>query len=505
LSGYDDYLIIGNRHAVAVTARLTFTRNDGSGTTRDVVVPATGRLTLRVGDEPGIGTEDVSMAVQSTDAAHPLDADHSVYWGSGWQAGRSTEGVSPSQTWYFAEGSIGYFEEWITLFNPTTSAQDVWIGFYGPSGGLYSQWTHIEPGPGRTKIRVRDLIGSTDNGTRIWCAVPIVAERTMTWQLGADEREGHSSPGSPIGSTTWYFAEGDTGFSTYLALLNLDATQANVRVEYLHENGTAYTQNVTVPAYSRATVAPLAGMPLGSFGYRITSTTGESIVAERSMYGGTNWTLGTSGVGTPTTSTTWFFEEGTTGSFWDTYILLANPSASTANVSLKFTRDDGAVFVSTLALAPNQRQSVLVDTVAGMSSANFRTEVTSNVGIVAERATYWPGASGSSALAASLTSTASSSDATASSTEPSLGFNPYTTRPPHAGRQPALYHVVTRGEPGGELERELAAQAAADQTDSSASPSAATAGPAAATTPGATTNAVSGTWYGAHLTGGRRP
>jgi YD repeat-containing protein len=505
--GYDDYIIIGNRHAVNVTARLTFTRNDGTGTTRDVVIPASGRLALHVADEPGIGTGEVSMVVQSTDPAHPLDADHSVYWGSGWQAGRSTEGVSPSQVWYFAEGSTGYFEEYLTLFNPSPAATDVWLGFYSTGGAIYGTWQHIEPGPGRTKIRVRDLIGNNDHGIRIWAYTPIVAERTMTWQLGADEREGHSTPGTNTGSTTWYFAEGDTGFDTYLALLNLDATPAHVQIDYLHANGTAYSSTVDIPAYARATVHQPSWLPAGSFGMRITSVNGQSLVAERSMYGGTNWTLGTGGVGTPTLSTLWYFEEGATGAFWDTYILLANPSGTTANVSIAFVRDDGGVYWANVQVAPNQRQSVLVDAVPGVTAANFRTEVHSDTPIVAERATYWPGSSGSAALAASLTSTtrdASSSATTTSASEPSLGFNPYTTRQARPQTVPTRYHTVTEGDPGGDRERALAAQSPDPTADSSAAPAAATSGTTTAT-PAATINAVSGGWYGAHLTGGRHP
>jgi hypothetical protein len=317
-----------------------------------------------------------------------------VYWGANLQAGRSTEGVSPSQTWYFAEGSVGYFEEYITIFNPSPAAADVWLGFDGPWGPVGSTWQHIEPGPGRTKIRVRDLIGTSDHGTRIWATTPVVVERTMTWQVGADEREGHSSPGSPVGATTWYFAEGDTGFSTYLALLNLASTTATVRVDYLHQNGTVYPQTVTIGANLRTSVTPPPSVPAGSFGYRITSTTGEPIVAERSMYGGANWTLGTSGVGQSSLTNVWFFEEGGTASIWDTFILLANPGSTTANVWIAFIRDDGALYWQFVAVAPGQRQTVSVDGVPGVTSAGFRTEVRSDVPIIAERATYWPATTG---------------------------------------------------------------------------------------------------------------
>jgi hypothetical protein len=502
LPGYDDYLLIGNRWAQPITARLTYTRSDGSGTTHDVVVPASSRITVHLPDEPGVAGEEVSMAVQSTDTAHPLDADHSVYWGPNWQSGRSTEGVSPSQVWYFAEGSTGYFDEYLTFFNPSSTPVDVWMGFYGTNNGFFSQWVHIEPGPGRTKIHVNPLFPATDFGTRIWASVPIVVERTMTWALGADQNtqvEGHSSPGSPVGSNTWYFAEGDTGFATFLALLNLDNATSSVHIEYLHANGTAYPVDVTIPPYSRATVSPPGWLPLGSFGYRITANT--QLVAERSMYGGTNWTLGTNGVGATTPRALWYFSEGSTGSFWDTYILLSNPSTTTtANVWLAFIRDDGQLFWQFVAVAPNQRQSVLVDTVPGVTAAIFRTEVRSDQPVMAERTTYWPGSSQSAAFAAMM-STAPTGEAGVVSSEPSLGFNPYTTRRPRAPANLDLYHVVTQGDPASDTARALAAAPADDGTTKTKGGTIKT----LSTSPtGATTNDVgSSGWYGAHLTGGR--
>jgi len=236
-------------------------------------------------------------------------------------------------------------------------------------------------------------------------------------------------------------------------------------------------------------------LPLGSFGYRITSLGGQSLVAERSMYGGPNWTLGTSGVGTPVLSTTWLFQEGNTGSFWDTYFLIANPSSVATNVALYFYRPDGMMIFDTETLAPNQRKTVFVDNVPGMASTGFRTEVYSDAPIVAERVTYWPGDGSAFSLAASLTGSDKPATTGVRSAEPTLGFNPYLTRPPHIGSPPTMYHTVTQGEPGGDRERALAAQAPAttNATDSGSA--------------GATTNDVtsSGSWYGSHVTGGRRP
>jgi hypothetical protein len=489
-TGYDDYVVIGNRWPLAVTARLTFTREDGSGFTHDVTVPASARITLRVGDEAQLSNEDVSVAVQSLDTAHALDADHSVYWGPSWQSGRSTEGVSPASSWFFAEGSTnGFFDEYLTIYNPSNQAQDINVAFYGTNGYAGGVIQHIEPGPGRTKIHVNSIV-QADHGISIFANTPIVAERTMTWAMGADQNgqvEGHSSPGQPGTnlSTDWYFAEGDTGFATFFALFNLYSPTSHVQIDYLLASGGIVSQTVDICGFCRVTVTPPSTLPLGSFGAHIHAT--YPLAAERSVYGGPNYTLGTNGVGVSAPRPTWYFAEGATGSFFDTYVLIANPSATNANVWLAFIREDGQLFWYNVQVAPNQRQSVLVDTVPGVTAANFRTEVRSDVPVVAERVTYWPGQTNASLLAASLTGHAPTGEAGLVSREPTLGFNPYTTLRPRA---PALtlgfYQSVTDGESIGEPGKGTAAT------------------PATNATTGATTNDVnSGGWYGAHLTGGR--
>ncbi len=195
--------VSGNPHAVAVTApfgklrawwarrtkRLTWVRPDGTNVRRELSVPAQQRVTVSVGSEPGIANQgDVSVAVQSPDAAHPLVAEHSAYWGPGWQAGRSSEGVAPAPVWYLAEGSTTVFNEWLTVFNPTNAAIDVTVEPYRTTGPLTSHTVRIPTGPGRFKVALRDWIGSVDHGTRVTGRTldeqpaGIVVERTITWE-----------------------------------------------------------------------------------------------------------------------------------------------------------------------------------------------------------------------------------------------------------------------------------------------------------------------------------
>jgi hypothetical protein len=196
-----DWLVIGNPHAVAVTARLTWVRPDGTDVRRELFVPAQQRVTVSVGSEPGIANQgDVSVAVQWLDAAHPLVVEHSAYWGPGWHAGRSTEGVTPAPTWYLAEGSTTVFNEGITVLNPTNAPIDLTFEAFSGSGPLTPHTVRIPTGPGRFKVAMRDWVGSLDHGTRVTGRtlgeepVGIVVERTITWEWPAVARRAMAGP-----------------------------------------------------------------------------------------------------------------------------------------------------------------------------------------------------------------------------------------------------------------------------------------------------------------------
>jgi hypothetical protein len=467
-------------------------------------VPAGQRITILLGLDPVIGCQGlVSVAVQSLNPAFPLDVEHTQYNYPIWDAGRSTEGATPAPTWYLAEGSVGYFEEYLTVFNPTPWPLYVSYEFATPSGPVMSYVT-IPSGPNRFRVRVRDWHGVLDHGTIIratrWdtgAPAPVVVERAQTWE--ADVREAHSSAGVSALATTWSFAEGNRGyFDTYVALLNPQTTASSVEVKYLHENGTSYPLTVSVPARGRATVAVPTSIPTGSFGIVVTDLSGRGIAAERMMYGGTTWTIGHVGVGQPL-GTTWRFVEGVTGSTFDTYVLLANPGTVAATATLTATRTDGGVVTYGVGVPARGRVTVYMDGLPGLESASFRLVVTSTQPIVVERASYWPQGGGASAATSPETAALASEAATATVVAadgtqaflPTLWRSPYDPALGPIPRVPA-YHLLARPDTG-------------PPDDPSPgvtildAPTAGTLGPAAPlalwTLP----------WYGGHLTGGRRP
>ena len=156
--------------------------------------------------------------------------------------------------------------------------------------------------------------------------------------------------------------------------------------------------------------------------------------------------------------------------------------------------------------------SIPTTTVAGLQNTNFVSlvRVTNGVPIVAERATYWPLNTGDpiygmAAVPKGLTpnGVTSDTDAGAQATQtPSHRIDPYAAETVH-GTPPRLYQRLVGYPSGG---------ATGAETDPDVgppgglmlSPAAITERAVSGALIGATTQSLTVTWFGAHLTGGRR-
>jgi hypothetical protein len=89
---------------------------------------------------------------------------------------------------------------------------------------------------------------------------------------------------------------------------------------------------------------------------------------------------------------TWYLAEGATNAFFQEEILIANPTGSTANVSIAFLPSlGGAEIPVTFQVPATSRYTLRVNEVAGLENANASAVVTSDVDILVERSMYWPG------------------------------------------------------------------------------------------------------------------
>jgi thermitase len=210
--------------------------------------------------------------------------------------------------------------------------------------------------------------------------VPAGADVNATFSAGA-------APPPPITSpvSTWYFAEGSTqtGFTTYLLMENPNATSANVNVTYYKESGAPVLKHYVMRAASRMSVLVNSEVPNSALSMKVESDA--SIFAERAMYIRLD---GHASHGIALPSQTWYFAEGSTAPPFQTWILLMNPNATSANVTLSFMGENGGTpVVRNVNVAAHTRMNIYANQI--VPNAAIATTVVSDLPIVAERSMYF--------------------------------------------------------------------------------------------------------------------
>ena len=89
-------------------------------------------------------------------------------------------------------------------------------------------------------------------------------------------------------------------------------------------------------------------------------------------------------------STEWFLAEGATGSFFTTFVLLSNPNPGPAQVTMTYLREGGGTVSRAKTVAAGTRLTINVGQGCDAGATSVATRVTSDVGIIVERAMYWP-------------------------------------------------------------------------------------------------------------------
>ena len=328
-----------------------------------------------------------------------------------------------------AEGSLFSLVAAVLLLVPATGSLA-----YGGSAGVTPTVVSMSPASGAqgTTVNVTDLEGTNFDGPpTVWLqsigqdgiaatnvilvssnkldcsfALPLDAA-TGTWDLYVKNPDGQSAflPGAftvKKGSAiTWYFAEGSTrsDFDSYFTIQNPGGAIADVTLTYMTGVGATRTQNIKVPATSRATVHPADVLGTGNgsahdFSTVVTCTNGRQVVVERPMYFDYQgaWTGGSDVLGATSSSRTWYFAEGTCRPGFDTYFCVQNPGSIKANVKLAYMKGDGTTVTDQVTVAPHSRSTVVPGSKLGTGSDaahDFSTVVTSDKQIVVERPMYF--------------------------------------------------------------------------------------------------------------------
>ena len=396
---------MANPHATAARINLTFLKADGTTVTQERTLPPTSRTTIAVGGIVGLEQTPVSTIVSSLDLL-PLGVERTMAWDARAYGGHGEAAIAQARTkWYFGEGSSGFFHTYVLLVNPNAAQTTATVTFMPESGASVVR-TYPIAALGRLVVDVGAIPELMDQsfGFTVEATQPIAAERSMYFGNTPTHLfvGGHASAGAPDASQTWYFAEGATGvfFDTYFLLSNPGASPAHATLTYLLADGTTVTEERTIAPNARVTVSVEGSdARLTDASFSTTVVADAPIVAERSMYWGEPgdplpWTEGHNSLGVTAPGPRWLLAEGRVGGplAHQTYILLGNPSATTAEVTIAYLRVDGSVVTKSYVVPPTSRVNVFVNgDVPELQNESFaaRVTVTNDVSIFVERSLYW--------------------------------------------------------------------------------------------------------------------
>jgi uncharacterized repeat protein (TIGR01451 family) len=301
-----------------------------------------------------------------------------------------------TRTYTLAEGATGeFFDTSILIANPNATEAPITIVFEKEDGTTLNVDRAIAA-MSRATIVVEEITGleaaAFSTVVTSTHGLPLVVERTVAW--GADRYGTHAERAVESQSDTWYFAEGAQGFfSTFLLFANTQSMPNVAHVTYFREGLPPLTRDYPIEARARRTIdlgteTELVGT---AFGMRVVFD--YPAFAERATYFGTSpmWSGGHGASGVPAPSTSWLFAEGATGNFFTTFLLLANTSDDTANVTVRYLPADGAAISKSYGIPAQQRLTLNIGVEdPSLAFGAIGAEIISDRPVVAERAQYWP-------------------------------------------------------------------------------------------------------------------
>jgi hypothetical protein len=401
-------LLIANPSDDTVETNVQFlTESSGPIAIGSQLLPPKSRTTIKVDDIPDMTNLGAFSSLVTSVSGTPLVVEHSMFWDStsyGSHGASAIEG--PRNKFLFGEGAQGFFETFLLLANPNGVAAEATVSFLR-EGGMPVIRPFTLPPNSRTSVgagTIPELV-NTSFSIAVDSTLPIVAERSMYFGSSAFGQRlfegGHDSPGVPIATTQWNFAEGASGsfFETFFLMGNAGSRTANVTFKYQLPGGGTVSTNHSVAPFGRLTVNAATDSPqLANTAFSLAMVSDEPITAERSMYWGRTatapWIEAHNVFGVNEPATRWGLAEGRTGfdRAFQTYILIGNSSNSASNVRVTFLRAGGGPTIEKLYTIPaNSRFNVDVSTMAPeLANQEFGAivEVIAGAPVIVERALY---------------------------------------------------------------------------------------------------------------------
>lgn len=410
--GFSTRIAIENPNDIAVNARITYMTNDGEIPGGTVNLPPRSGATVPTCET--VWQRDFSTMVECLEG-ETIAVERLMSIPSGGVAipeidpsgHHSSIGVtSPSETWYFPEGSSDWgFECWLLVGNPNGQEATCNLTYMIEGEGPRTFEKKLKANS-RRSFNIGDDIGAKDASMKVDANVPVVAERSMYVEKGW-RKEGHVSIGAVSPSETFFLAEGSTawGFTTYVLVQNPNIEGAQVTLTYMTGEGLRAQPAFTIPPNSRKTVRVNDVLPDADFATYVHGSI--PVVAERAMYRDSpnqdpsDFACHDS-IGVAEPHTTFYLPDGMgeTGMPWnfgDTYVLIGNPNPSEVTVEISYLTHDGLGNSTSTVNVPaySRRTYSMSDSGIEGPRAIIVTSLTTGCKIIVEKSTYWgPPASG---------------------------------------------------------------------------------------------------------------
>ena len=374
---YETWYLIGNPENEAATVTATYMFDGRAAEQRRYAVRPRSRLSIFANNELPAGA--LSAAFESDRRVY---VERAVYFGHDGHASGAVPSASP--TWYLPEGFTGDgYHTWLLLLNPNAQPADADILFLRETGEPVTRRVRVAP-RSRLNVFANQILPNESFATVVTATAPIVVERSSYFDGG---RGGHSSMGASATATTWHFAEGFTGHSTWFLLLNPGDQPATARLTLLSESGAEQSFYVPVPPRRRATFQvpeTLFGTERASFAAVVEAD--RPIVVERAAY----WNEGRSGhssLGSPSLARAWMLPEGSTAPPFQEWVLVVNPSGQPARLTFTFLPEGGESIVRTSTAPPRSRFTLWANQQLPNAALSIRVE--SDQPIAVERSMYF--------------------------------------------------------------------------------------------------------------------
>jgi hypothetical protein len=299
---------------------------------------------------------------------------------------------------YYAEGAAGFFDYRVAVLN--TAASETWLNVSFLREGALPLTRSYSVGAGRRMtISAADVpeLSGTSFAAVISAPSTVVTERTMRWRLnGGDGAAGARALTAP--STTWYLAEGNAGyFDTYVLLANASATPTVATVDFLLDGGGVVRRQYSLGGNARHTIWTNLIPELVTRSFATTVTAPQPILVERAMYfNGPHGAFegGHASSAVPSGARDWFLAEGSTGAWFETFVLISNPNASAVNATIRYLTPEGVARTEVRTLPPTSRTTIQVDGLPGLAATDVSCSISATGNIIVERSMYWPGVPG---------------------------------------------------------------------------------------------------------------